>query len=122
MEEKTRKLLLTLELLAIATAAILILIDYKLKQDLLKLFERIETAIGTEQHLFDANTSKPGNSSNIPGSPMVGDNTIMETSDIPDSANGHGASRQATSKRAAANGNGRTRNTTIPDPDKSMGT
>src|SRR5882762_9159526 len=104
MEIKTRKLMIALELLAIVTAAVLILIDYKLKQDLLKLFERIESAIETANGLHNQDAGLSADTGGIPGGSVVGDYPIMETPARDTSSPPASAGRKAANQRASANG------------------
>jgi hypothetical protein len=110
-----------LELLAVSVAAILILIDYKLKRDLVELFARIESAIETGNKLYGTYTANASSDTDIRDGVVVGDNPPMETPDVhkpgtAGSQNGHPRGRNTT----AHNSRG-TRNTTVPDADKPMG-
>ena len=53
MEAKTRRLVITVEVLALTVSALLILIDYKLKKDLLILIRRIEEALIEATHAME---------------------------------------------------------------------
>lgn len=121
-EDKTRKLLMALELLAISVAAVLILIDYKLKRDLLELFARIESAIETGNRIYGTDTDHAGSDNPVPGSFVVGDHSPVETTDVPSTANGHSKAREANGRFTTAHRDGRTGNTPVPDPDKPVGT
>lgn len=121
MEDKTRKLIMAIELLALLTAALLILIDYKLKQDLIKLFERIEATIETGQRVYIPDAVFNSNTGSVPDSPVVGDNTTMETpaNDKPPRTNGNG--RKAAVRGTSANGSRGNRNPAVSEPDKPVG-
>lgn len=120
-EDKTRRLLLIVEALAIGTAALLILIDYKIKQDLVALFRQIEAAMTYESRIYSANAGNPDSYSAVFGGAMVGDHPTMEAeptlvTDKPDVADKRPASRDK-----AADGGAGTRGKKIPDTDKSVG-
>jgi len=118
---KTRKLALALEFLALIISALLILVDYRLKRDLLDLFKRLEFTIERGQRLYYQDAAKPRDNSGVPASSMVGDNPIMEetTNPEPSSSNGQATApiRSTTAKRTA-----RARDTDIPESNKPLGT
>lgn len=108
-------------MLAVSVAAILILIDYKLKRDLVQLFARIESAIETGNRIYGTGTTDTASDPDIRDGFVVGNNPTMETTNVPGkdatgSQNGHPRSRNTT-----ANRNGGTRNTKVPSTDKPMG-
>lgn len=106
---------MSLEILALITAAVLILIDYKLKQDLIKLFERIESGIEAANRLHTQDSRINTDTGNIPSGSMVGDNPGMETA-ASDAANSpNGASRKTANKRTPANGSRGTRNQAVSE-------
>lgn len=121
LPDKTRNLLLALELIAVTVAGILILIDYKLKRDLLELFARIEAAIETGNRLYSQDTDNANGDSSVPGSFVVGDNPTVETPNVPEQSNGHGSQRAANGQYTTAKRNRGTGNTQIPDVDKPVG-
>lgn len=121
MEDKTRKLVMVLEAVALVTAGILILIDYKLKQDLLRLFERIESAIETGNRLFPQDASERPNPSRVPTDTVVGDNPRVGTPTNGQSANGSTRSKPRPSRGKATNGSGGTRDSEIPESSKPVG-
>jgi hypothetical protein len=121
MEIKTRKLMITLELLALITAAVLILIDYKLKQDLLRLFGRIETAIETANRLHSQDADVSNDTGDIPDSSLVGADPTVEAATGNTKAGTGGPVRKTANQRTAANGNGRTRSAPLSDAGKSVG-
>lgn len=79
MEDKTRRLLLALETLALLTAGILILIDYKLKQDLVELTKNVENALEQARTLYPPDANTADHTSDIHTGDMVGDATAVET-------------------------------------------
>ncbi len=121
MEDKTRRLLVALELLALVVSALLILVDYKLKQDLLKLFERIESTLETGNGLHPQNPDDRAGAGRVPGRGLVGDMPGVETSAnaSPPSANGSGKARASRGK--AADGDGRTRGAEVSKPGQQVG-
>jgi hypothetical protein len=121
MEDKTRKLIMAIEILALLTAALLILVDYKLKQDLIKLFERIEATIAAGQRVYFPDAVFNSDTGSVPDSAVVGDNPTVEApaSDKPNHANSNG--RKATVRGTAANGSRGNRNQAVPQPGKPMG-
>lgn len=120
-EAKTRNLVLTLELVALVVGIILVLIDYKLKQDLVKLFERIEGSIATASgvHRQDAGIrTDPGS---VPSDTVVADNPRVETPTADSPVGATRAKRNAANRGGSANGSGRIGNKTIQDASKSVG-
>lgn len=120
-EDKTRRLLLIVEMLAIGTAALLILIDYKIKQDLVALFKQIEAAMTYESRLYSANAGNPDSYSAVFDGSLVGDNSTVETpiadsADKPDPA----GQKPADKRKSPVNRTG-ARGKAIQDPDKSVG-
>lgn len=120
--DKMRKLLLTLELIALIVSAILILIDYRLKKDVLQLFMKVERKIDQAIPLLSPAGDIASHPVDVLPGNLVANDAGMET------ANGHhpasaaggtepgpGASEPA--KRARG-----TRNTGVPKPDKPVGT
>jgi hypothetical protein len=120
-EVKTRNLLVMLELLAVTVAGILILIDYKLKRDLVELFARIESAIETGNKLYDTFAANNSSDTNLRDGTVVGDNPPMETPDVRKPGNTGSTNRGTAGKQSASNGSGGTRNTPVQGPGKSMG-
>lgn len=122
MEQKTRNLFLALELLALTVAGLLILIDYKLKRDLLTLFARIEKAMEYAQESGRGANSGSADIDSVYPRNMVADASGVEAvrTDAANSANGTAATatgNRPSPKRSRGNGN-----RTIPQPDKSVGT
>lgn len=120
MEAKTRNLILTLEILALATAGILILIDFKLKKDLLALFIRIEEKIAHgEQTLAD--TSRVATADSVHSGSMVADTSRMEAPNVDDSSSANGSRPTAASNRPRAKRSTGTRSAPVSESDKSVG-
>ncbi len=115
---RTRRLILALEMLALITSGLLVLIDYRLKQDLLKLFQRIEVAIETANRIYPQNPDVSSDTGDISGGSVVGDNPSVETSapDITRAANGSG--RKTANRRTSPNGSGGTRSAPVSQPGK----
>lgn len=116
MEDKTRKLVLILEGIAIITATVLILVDYKLKNDLMDLYVKMERALKNGETIYSAGIDpgllRPGN--------MVRDAATVETR----AANGtiHADSKPGPrGKRPSPERNRGNGNTTIPKPDNPVG-
>lgn len=121
LEIKTRRLVLSLEILAILIGALLILIDYKLKHDLVKLFERIEASIERGRRVYGEDSTINPDPSGIPANPLVADNPRMEASaSRPESATAS-AKRQATVKRATPHRSGGARDTSVPTTSERVG-
>ena len=116
--EKTKKLLIALELLALATSVILVLIDYRLKQDLLNLFRRIEAGIETASGLLGKDPNFSPDTSGLSGSPLVGDNPIVEATASHSKAPANGAGRKTANRRTPANGSGGAGSPQISESDK----
>lgn len=111
-----------LEGLAIVTALVLILVDYKLKNDLVDLFKRMEAALEDGRKLLgpqfaanvDLDSVRPGN--------MVGNASPVETSASNGSAEGLGLTHKtAPPKRETTVRARRTRGTPVPRPDNPVG-
>jgi hypothetical protein len=118
MEDKTRKLVLALEGLALATALILILIDYKLKNDLVALYRRMEESLADGQKLF-ANSIPDSDTGSIPGSNVVAASPAMETATHTSSPSPNG--KTSVRQRTPAKRDRRTGDTPIPRSDNTVG-
>lgn len=118
---KSRTLFLTLELTALAVAGLLILIDYKLKRDLLALFIRIEEALANGQEAVAHDTDGSSDTSIVRASDMVAHPAGMEAlrGNAANHANGSAAAAAGSTpnrKRSAG-----TRSAKVPEPDKPVG-
>ena len=110
-ETRSRNLMLTVEFLLLLTAALITLIDYTIKQDLVKMLRELR-----EHAEPDIN---PGADSVHAGG-MVGNAASVEAASLPvTSANG--AKSAAASKRAAKRSTG-SGDTSVPDTDRDVGT
>lgn len=120
--DKTRKLVLALEGIAIVTALILILVDYKLKNDLVELYQKMEAALADGRQIFGPDFAPGIDPSALHRRPVVRPAPTVETAtaDKPDTQNGQG--KPAPRKRAPADSSGRNRDSTVPKPDKQVGT
>ena len=120
MDRKMERLVLILEGVALITALILILVDYKLKNDLTDLYQKMEVALERGQKLFDEDTNTGSDSMRVRPGNLVGNVSPLETSARPSVAGQNGKppnGRATPAKRSRGNGN-----TAIPKPDKQMGT
>jgi hypothetical protein len=97
---------------------ILVLIDYRLKQDLLKLFQRIETAIETANGIYPQNPSDNSHTGDVSRGSMVGNDPRMETPATDTAAHANGSGRKTANRRTPPNSSGGARNTPISQPDK----
>jgi len=116
---KTQRLVLILEGLALVTALILILVDYKLKNDLVALYQKMEQTLEDGKQIFGENASNALDSMRLPSRAMVGDDASVETSDSPVMDNPNGQS--PANKRTPSNRRGRAGGTEIPKSDKPLG-
>lgn len=124
MEDKTRKLLLALELVAILTAAILILVDYKLKRDLVELTKNVEGAIEQARQLYSQESPSADTADNPGGlhsSHLVDNAAGMEAPIHLDETSQNGNAKTVQRARTTPKRNGGTRNTTVPRPDNAVG-
>jgi hypothetical protein len=120
MDRKMERLVLILEGVALITALILILVDYKLKNDLTDLYQKMEVALARGQKLFD----QDGNSGSDPvllrPGDLVGNVSPLETTDHIGVAGQNGkpkARRSPTAGRSRGNGD-----KAVSESDKPMGT
>ena len=118
MDDKTRKTLLTLELLALFVSALLILIDYKLKRDLLALFIKIERSLYGSS-VMDKESPERASDAGLRTGDLVGEPAGMEAPINPVAANGNSQPRRAA--RKPANSNGGAGGQGIPQQDKQVG-
>jgi hypothetical protein len=119
MEAKMRKLVMALEALAILTAAILILVDYRLKNELVDLYKKLEATIKHGKQVFGENAGPDPGANSLRDSSHVDRNPLVEASAIPSTGESPDAAR--TSKRQSANRNGRNRDKAVPGPDNQVG-
>lgn len=119
--DKTQRLVMALELLALIVAAVLILIDYKLKRDLVILFRNIEGTLATSTKLQGNHDNNPGDSDPVSDGSLVGDVSIVEETVDAAPNNGHGQVRDANGRYTSPVRDGRARDTQIPQPDKPVG-
>lgn len=119
--DKTRKLVLILEGVAIVTALVLILVDYKLKNDLMDLYRKMEKALENGRKILGPEFGAGIDTGRLPTRAMARDAATVETRnpfgtaveyDQPETATGNGAP-----KRQGRNGY-----TEVPKPDKQVGT
>lgn len=120
MERKMERLVLILEGVALITALILILVDYKLKGDLTELYAKMEAALERGQKLFAENSDTGNDPVRLRTGDMVGNVSPLETSASNGVAGQNGqpkARRTSAAKRSRGNGN-----TAVSQPDKPLGT
>jgi hypothetical protein len=117
---KTQRLILALETLAILTAAVLILVDYKLKNDLVDLYRKMEATLKHGESLFGENAATPLDSMRVRPGSLVDNRATVETGpgDNVAAQNGQPKTRRA----QPANRDRRTRDKAVSDPDKQVGT
>lgn len=120
--DTTRRLILALEGVAIVTALILILVDYKLKNDLVELYKKMEAALIDGRQIFGPDFAPGIDPSALRGGDMVRATPPMETgpADKQDHANGQG--KPAARKRTSPVSQRRDRDSPVPKPDKQVGT
>jgi hypothetical protein len=119
MDRKAERLVLILEGIALLTALILILVDYKLKNDLVELYGKMEVALERGQKLFGENANPGSNSLRVPDSPMVDNVSRLETSDSPSVAGSNGKPKARGT--AATRRSGRAGDKAISRTDKPLG-
>lgn len=117
MESKAHRLVMILEAVAIVTAAILILVDYKLKNDLVELYKRMEATLEDGRKLFGKDYLADLDTSGLHAGPLVGDAPTVETSASPVTDNQNGTAV----KRPVAKRSRRVGNTEVSQPDKPVG-
>lgn len=120
MDRKMERLVLILEGIALVTALILILVDYKLKGDLTELYAKMEATLERGQKLFGENASTHLDSVRLRTGDLASDVSPVETS----IDNGVAAQNGKPPTRSAspAKRSGRTGNKAVSDPDKQVGT
>jgi len=121
MDDKNRKLFITLELVALAVSFLLVLIDYKLKRDLLDLFIKIERELYGRQ---DASKESPrsADSAGVRASRMVDHSTGVEAENSAPMAEQNGSAKPANQNgKAAPKRSTGARNQAIPGNGKPVG-
>jgi hypothetical protein len=116
---KTARLVLILEAIAITTALILILVDYKLKNDLVALYKKMEVALEDGRKLFGESFGAGIDTSSLQRGSVVDDTAWLETPIVRDTPAGNG--QAARDSKPPAQRSGRNRNTQVPKPDKQVG-
>jgi hypothetical protein len=118
--DTTRKLILALEGVAIVTALVLILVDYKLKNDLVDLYKKMEAALADGRQIFGPQFAPGIDTSSLRASPMVRPTSPVETGAGGEADNRNGKAGPASRRGTPANRKGRNRDITIPEPDKPL--
>lgn len=119
MEEKARKLVVVLEGIALLTALILILVDYKLKNDLVALYQKMEATLENGKKLFGESYFADFDSSGLRTGSVVDHGSTMEATASASSTNTNGkneASARPTPKRSRRAGGSE-----VPRPDNTVG-
>lgn len=111
--------MLILEGLALAVATVLILVDYKLKNDLVELYKKMEGTLADGKQFFSENSPAPVDNAGLRDGPRAGDAARLEKATVASTGNGNGST--AAIGNTPAKRNGRTRNTQIPESDKQVG-
>jgi hypothetical protein len=114
MEPKTRNLILVLELLLLATAALVTFIDYGLKRDLLNMIAE------AREHLGQEHDSGGSDSHAILHSSLLGNTSVMEAP-VNTPANGVTRKTSTPRKRAAPGGRPGNGDSPVPADDKPVG-
>jgi hypothetical protein len=114
---KANRLVLILEGVALLTALVLILVDYKLKNDLVTLYRKMETSIAEARQYLGENFGAGIDTSNLSGGSLVRDAASMETAANPNLGEANGKAPRAP-KTTSPKRSGGVRNPTIPQPDK----
>jgi hypothetical protein len=117
--EKTKKLLLILEGLALIVATILILVDYKLKNDLVDLYRKMEGTLERGKEFYSEVDNSLDHLGRVRPSTLVRDGTTLETATANHASNGNG--KTASSRATSAKRNGRIGNTPLPESDHGVG-
>jgi hypothetical protein len=78
MDRKAERLVLILEGIALVTALILILVDYKLKNDLTELYAKMEATLADGQKLFAKDAGTSGDSLRLRSGDLVGNGPTVE--------------------------------------------
>lgn len=120
MDSKSRNLIMALEFLLLATAGIVILIDFKLKRDLLLMFVEIKTEIESGQRNVAKASNNSSDTSGVHTGDLVGNASAMEAASVPHENGSAPKPRTGTARAVAkrSTGNG---NTGIPQLDKPVG-
>ena len=114
---KTNRLVLILEGVALLTALVLILVDYKLKNDLVALYRKMETSIAEARQYLGENFGAGIDTGNLPGSSLVRDATPVETAAHTNPGEANGKAPRAPKTAAPVSSRGK-RSQTLSEPDK----
>jgi len=120
--EKLRRLLLALEGLAIATALVLVLVDYKLKNDLVDLFKKLEATIDEGKRYFGESFGAAVDIGAIRSGDLVGTATSMEkTANASPAASTRQNGKRPAAKRTSADRGRGIGSAPVPGPDNTVG-
>lgn len=118
--DKTRRLILALEGVAIVTALVLILVDYKLKNDLVDLYKKMEAALADGRAIFGPEFAPGIDTSSLRASAMVRPDSPVETGAGNKASSRNGAAKPATRRGTSPVGQGRDRDNPVPESDKPL--
>lgn len=102
------------------TALVLILVDYKLKNDLVDLYKKMEKALADGQRILGTDFGSGIDIGGVRSGNMVRPTAPMETPTVPNLANPNGKPPAATGKPNPANRARRNRDNAISEPDKPL--
>jgi hypothetical protein len=117
--ERTRKLVLILEGLAIGVAVVLILVDYKLKNDLVDLYKKMEGTLERGRQSFGETASTADSPSGVHTGSLVDNVARLETSAYAGASNGDSPAKA--NSRTPADRRKRIGDPQIPESGKQMG-
>ncbi len=118
--DKSRRLLLALEGLALLVATVLILVDYKLKNDLVDLYKKMEGTLERGRQFMGQDTISVADTADVRSGNMVDDGPLLETPANRNESNGSSPASR-TRKRASANGSAGIGRAPIPRFDNGLG-
>lgn len=121
MEDKARKLVMALETLALVTAAILILVDYKLKQDLMGLYQKLEAALNDAKKYFGEDYFAARDPGGVHTGDLVGNAPTVEEKPSDSQASQNGQPKPPARRRTPANRSGGNRDSAVSGPDNAVG-
>jgi hypothetical protein len=114
---KTSRLVLILEGVALLTALVLILVDYKLKNDLVTLYQKMEASIAEARQYLGENFGASIDTSHLSRGSVVDHGPSVETAASHNLGEANGQAPRAPKTKAPVSSRGK-RNPTIPQPDK----
>jgi hypothetical protein len=118
--EKTRRLVLALEGLALVVATVLILVDYKLKNDLVDLYRKMEGSLERGRQFMGQEPISPADTNGVRTGDMASNDASLEAAVAHQSTNGNGSTR-GTNNGTTAKRSGRTGSAPLPKFDNGLG-